>query len=111
MGHPDASRLWTLVGVELLIVTVGEILDKASTAVEALFGELCSNYLSERLISHAAALDLSHFEDPALMAGLRAGLRGLIRRSLWRCIRHLHKKSKFPGIVLKNLFLKDSSAD
>ena len=46
MGHPNASRLWTLVGVELLIVTVGETWDKASTAVEALFGELCSNYLA-----------------------------------------------------------------
>jgi ATP-binding cassette, subfamily B, bacterial len=75
MGHPDASRLWTLVGVELLIVTVGEILDKASTAVEALFGELCSNYLSERLISHAAALDLSHFEDPAFYDRLERAQR------------------------------------
>jgi ATP-binding cassette, subfamily B, bacterial len=75
MGHPNASRLWTLVGVELLIVTVGEILDKASTAVEALFGELCSNYLSERLISHAAALDLSHFEDPAFYDRLERAQR------------------------------------
>jgi ATP-binding cassette, subfamily B, bacterial len=75
MGHPNASRLWTLVGVELLTVTVGEILDKASTAVEALFGELCSNYLSERLISHAAALDLSHFEDPAFYDRLERAQR------------------------------------
>jgi ATP-binding cassette subfamily B protein len=75
MGHPNASRLWTLVGVELLIVTVGEVLDKVSTAVEALFGELCSNYLSERLISHAAALDLSHFEDPAFYDRLERAQR------------------------------------
>lgn len=75
MGQPNASRLWMLVGIELLIVTVGEALDKASTAVEALFGELCSNYLSECLISQAAELDLSHFEDPAFYDRLERAQR------------------------------------
>lgn len=75
MGHPNAPRLWMLVGVELVIVTIGEALDKTSTAVEALFGELCSNYLSERLISHAAMLDLSHFEDPAFYDRLERAQR------------------------------------
>ncbi|HZU30315.1 MAG TPA: ABC transporter ATP-binding protein, partial [Candidatus Angelobacter sp.] len=75
MGQPNASRLWMLVGVELLIVTVGEALDKTSTAVEALFGELCSNYLSELLISHAAKLDLSNFEDPAFYDRLERAQR------------------------------------
>ncbi|HEY2392392.1 MAG TPA: ABC transporter ATP-binding protein [Candidatus Angelobacter sp.] len=64
-GQPNISRLWLLVGIELTIVAIGEVLDKASVAVEALFSELFSNHISERLISHAALLDLRHFEDPA----------------------------------------------
>jgi ATP-binding cassette, subfamily B, bacterial len=75
MGRPNLSRLWFLVGLELMIVAIGEALDKASTAVEALFGELCSNHMSERLISHAAALDLRHFEDPAFYDRLERAQR------------------------------------
>jgi len=75
MGRPNLSRLWLLVGVELVIVVAGDALEKASTAVEAIFGELCSNDLSERLISHAAALDLRHFEDPAFYDRLERAQR------------------------------------
>lgn len=75
MGRPNLSRLWLLVGIELLIVAVGEALDKTSTAVEALFGELCSNHMGERLISHAASLDLRHFEDPAFYDRLERAQR------------------------------------
>jgi ATP-binding cassette, subfamily B, bacterial len=74
-GKPDISRLWLLVGLELLIVFLGEALDKASTAVEALFGDLCSNRISEKLISHAATLDLRHFEDPAFYDSLERAQR------------------------------------
>jgi ATP-binding cassette subfamily B protein len=74
-GQPNISRLWLLVGIELAIVAVGEVLDKASTAIEALFSELCSNHMSERLISHAALLDLRHFEDPAFYDRLERAQR------------------------------------
>jgi ATP-binding cassette subfamily B protein len=75
MGRPNLSRMWLLVAIELVIVAIGDALEKASTAVEAIFGELCSNYLSERLISHAAALDLRHFEDPAFYDRLERAQR------------------------------------
>jgi ATP-binding cassette subfamily B protein len=74
-GRPNISRLWLLVGIELAIVAIGEVLDKASTAVEALFSELFSNHMSERLISHAALLDLHHFEDPAFYDRLERAQR------------------------------------
>jgi ATP-binding cassette subfamily B protein len=74
-GRPNISRLWMLVGIELAIFAVGEVLDKASTAIEALFSELCSNHLSERLMSHAALLDLRHFEDPAFYDRLERAQR------------------------------------
>ncbi|HEY6968610.1 MAG TPA: ABC transporter ATP-binding protein [Candidatus Angelobacter sp.] len=75
MGRANPSRLWLLVGLELLIVCVGEALDKASTAVEGLFGDLCSHHISEKLISHAAQLDLRHFEDPAFYDRLERAQR------------------------------------
>lgn len=75
IGKPDASRLWLLVGLELLIVSIGEALDKASAAVEGLFGDLCSHHISEKLISHAAHLDLRHFEDPAFYDQLERAQR------------------------------------
>jgi ATP-binding cassette, subfamily B, bacterial len=75
MGRANLSRLWLLVGLELLIVCVGEALDKASIAVEGLFGDLCSHHISEKLISHAARLDLRHFEDPAFYDRLERAQR------------------------------------
>lgn len=75
MGRPNISRLWLLVGLELLIVAIGEALDKASAAVEGLFGDLCSHHISEKLISHAAGLDLRHFEDPAFYDQLERAQR------------------------------------
>ncbi len=75
MGRPNISRLWFLVGLELVIVFAGEVLDKASTAVEGLFGDLCSHHMSEKLISHAAKLDLRHFEDPAFYDQLERAQR------------------------------------
>jgi ATP-binding cassette subfamily B protein len=74
-GRPDLQRLWLLVGLELLIVSAGEALDKASAAVEGLFGDLCSNRISEKLIRHAATLDLHHFEDPAFYDQLERAQR------------------------------------
>jgi ATP-binding cassette, subfamily B, bacterial len=74
-GQPDLSELWLLVGLELIIVATGEALDKTSTAVEGLFGDLCSNHISEKLIRHAATLDLCHFEDPAFYDRLERAQR------------------------------------
>ena len=75
MGRPNISGLWLLVGLEFVIVTVGEALDRASTAVEGLFGDLCSHQISEKLIAHAGSLDLRHFEDPAFYDRLERAQR------------------------------------
>jgi ATP-binding cassette subfamily B protein len=75
MGRPNISRLWFLVAMELAVVCLGEALDKASTAIEGLFGDLCSNHISEKLIAHAAGLDLHHFEDPGFYDQLERAQR------------------------------------
>ncbi|HEX3110915.1 MAG TPA: ABC transporter ATP-binding protein [Thermoanaerobaculia bacterium] len=74
-GHATYSRLWTLLAIEIALAVLGEAMSKASVVIEALFGDLCSNELSERLIRHAATLDLSHFEDSAFYDQLERAQR------------------------------------
>ena len=75
MGRADYTGLWTLLALEILIAVVGEALGKASVVVEGLFGDLCSNEMSEKLIHHAATLDLCRFEDPAFYDQLERAQR------------------------------------
>lgn len=87
-GTPDLSRLWQLVGLEILIVVAGDLLARASSLVESLLGDLFSNTTSVRLMEHAATLDLYHFEDPAFYDQLErarqqtVGRIGLLSRLL-----------------------------
>lgn len=69
------SELWQLLALEILIAVMAEALNKASVVVEGLFGDLCANALSERLITHAATLDLQRFEDPAFYDQLERAQR------------------------------------
>ncbi|MEP6617975.1 MAG: ABC transporter ATP-binding protein [bacterium] len=59
------TTLWRVVAIELGVVIVGELLARTSSLVESLLGDLFSNYISVRLMRHAATLDLAQFEDPA----------------------------------------------
>lgn len=74
-SSPDFARLWKLVALEIVIVTAGEVLARASSLVESLLGDLFSNHTSVRLMKHAATLDLSHFEDPAFYDHLERARR------------------------------------
>jgi ATP-binding cassette, subfamily B, bacterial len=60
----DTALLWRYVAIEIAIVLVGEFLARASALIESLLGDLFSNVVSERLMRHAATLDLAQFEDP-----------------------------------------------
>ena len=63
-GAPvGAWHLAGLVGLELAIAVGGEALARLSSVLESLLGDLFSNRISVRLMRHAAALDLSQFED------------------------------------------------
>src|SRR5689334_6130536 len=64
-GHElGYSRLWQFVALEFLVVVVGEVLTRASALVESLLGDLFNIHVSERLMEHAATLDLEQFENP-----------------------------------------------
>src|ERR1051325_5122208 len=74
-GEATFTRLWELVGLEIIIVLGGEMLARASSLVESLLGDLFSNLTSVRLMEHAAALDLYHFEDPTFYDQLERARR------------------------------------
>jgi ATP-binding cassette subfamily B protein len=62
--RPDWHRMWTLFLIELAIVTFTEVTSRASALVDSLLGDLFVNRVSERIMAHAATLDLTQFEDP-----------------------------------------------
>lgn len=64
-GSFDSRRLWQLVGLEIALAFLGEVLARLSAVVESLLGDLFSNRTSIMLMQHAALLDLYQFEDPA----------------------------------------------
>ena len=64
-GNFDSKHLWQLVGLEIGLAFVGEVLARLSAVVESLLGDLFSNRTSIMLMQHAALLDLYQFEDPA----------------------------------------------
>lgn len=59
----DLTRLWWLVGLELGLAVVSDLLGRAVALVDSLLSDLFTNETSVRLIRHAARLDLRHFED------------------------------------------------
>lgn len=80
-GQPtDWQGLALLVGIELLIATVGEALARGSSLLESLLGDLFSNRMSIRLLEHAATLDLSQFEDPDTYDHLERARRQTVGR-------------------------------
>ncbi len=64
-GSFDSKYLWQLVGLEIALAFLGEVLARLSAVVESLLGDLFSNRTSIMLMQHAALLDLYQFEDPA----------------------------------------------
>jgi ATP-binding cassette, subfamily B, bacterial len=77
---PDWDRLALLVGLELAVVAVGETAARVGTLLESLLGDLFSNRMSIRLMRHAAALDLQHFEDPVFYDRLERARRQTVGR-------------------------------
>jgi ATP-binding cassette, subfamily B, bacterial len=77
---PDWDRLALLVGLELGVVAVGEAAARVGTLLESLLGDLFSNRMSIRLMRHAAALDLQHFEDPVFYDRLERARRQTVGR-------------------------------
>jgi ATP-binding cassette, subfamily B, bacterial len=66
INHPDPDHrgIWMLVLLELGLVFLSDLLNRAINLVDSLLGDLVSNRTSYDLIRHAATLDLFQFENP-----------------------------------------------
>ena len=59
----DLSALLWLISIEFGLAILSELLARATALADSLLGDLFTNETSVRLMRHAAALDLAHFED------------------------------------------------
>ncbi len=59
----DKTILWKMVGLELGLVILSELLNRAIILLDSLLGDLFSNRISVLIMRHAATLDLYQFED------------------------------------------------
>ena len=77
--HP----LWWLLGLELALAVLSDLLGRVVSLTDSLLGELYNNATSIRLMEHAAMLDLEDFEDAELQDKLdRARRQSMGRMSL-----------------------------
>jgi len=59
----DLSYIWLLLGIEFGLAILSDLINRGITLLDSLLGDLFSNETSEKLIMHAAKLDLYQFED------------------------------------------------
>ncbi len=78
----DDSRLWLLVGLELGVIALSEIIGRGISLTESLLGDLFSNQSSIEIIKHAATLDLYQFEDPQFYDKLERARRQTTGRTI-----------------------------
>jgi ATP-binding cassette, subfamily B, bacterial len=59
----ELSYLWLLVGLELALAVLSDLINRGITLMDSLLGDLFANKTSVELIRHATRLDLYQFED------------------------------------------------
>jgi len=60
----ETRYLWILLGAELALAVVSDLISRGITLTDSLLGDLFSNKVSVDLIEHAARLDMYQFENP-----------------------------------------------
>ena len=78
----ETQTLWILLGVELGLAVLSEVLNRQISLVDALLGDLFSNKTSVEMIQHAAKLDLYQFEDAEFYDKMERARRQTINRSV-----------------------------
>lgn len=78
----ETKMLWMLLGVELGLAVLSEVLNRQISLVDALLGDLFSNKTSVEMIQHAAKLDLYQFEDAEFYDKMERARRQTINRSV-----------------------------
>ncbi len=80
--HPDYEKLWWLIGAELGLAFLSDILNRSLSLLDALLGDLHANSSSVRIMQHAAKLDLAQFEDPAFYDKLERARQQTVGRTV-----------------------------
>ncbi|MEN0007048.1 MAG: ABC transporter ATP-binding protein, partial [Bacteroidota bacterium] len=65
LEQQNLSYLWLLLGMEMGLALLSEMMNRGISLCDSLLGDLVSNETSVALIRHAATLDLYQFENPA----------------------------------------------
>jgi ATP-binding cassette subfamily B protein len=76
MGRPGSpNRIWVLVGYEVGLAVLSDLLSRAINLCDSLLGDKFTNHVSLRLMEHAGRLDLVSFEDPVFYDKLERARR------------------------------------
>jgi len=63
LSSSGLSQLGWLIGLELALALVSDILNRTTALVDSLLGDRVTNHTSVRLMQHASMLDVAMFED------------------------------------------------
>jgi ATP-binding cassette, subfamily B, bacterial len=69
------THIWKLVGIELGLAVLSDILGRLNTLCDSLLGDRFTDLISVRLMRHATELDLASFEDPVFYDKLERARR------------------------------------
>ncbi len=78
----DMRYLWIMVGIELGLAVVSDLINRVITLLDSLLGDLFSNDISAKLIRHAATMDLYQFEDADFYDKLERARRQTVGRTI-----------------------------
>ena len=84
MNHKSDSHqyLWILVGAELALTILSDLLNRCISLFDSLLGDLVANKTSVDLVHHAAKLDLYQFENPVFYDKLERARRQTAGRTV-----------------------------
>ncbi len=78
----EQGYLWLMVSIELGLALLSAVINRGVTLLDSLLGDLFANVTSEKLIRHAAKLDLYHFEDPEFYDKMERARRQTTSRTI-----------------------------
>lgn len=78
----DTHRLLWLVGYELGLALLSDMLNRATTLLDALLGDLHANRSSVQIMQHAAKMDLAQFEDATFYDRLERARQQTVGRTV-----------------------------
>ena len=76
------SYLWLMLGLELGLAVISDLINRVIILLDSLLGDLFSNKTSVKLIKHAAILDLYQFENPEFYDKLERARRQTTGRTV-----------------------------